>query len=499
MISINIMGGLGNQLFQIMTAFAYSKKHSNPLIIKRESHSPSCTYRNVYWNNFLDKLQKYLINSNIDLPVYYEKSFEYNELPKISEGDDIKFIGYFQSYKYFDEYKSEFLKEIDWYSKRNEIKNKITDVNLCDMVSLHFRIGDFKNLENHPIMTIEYYINAIKYIEARESNVKILYFCEEDDKSFVLNNYINPLRTIFEKITFTLTKIKLEDWEQMIAMSLCKHHIIANSTFSWWSAYLADDNDNDNVNVNDKKIICYPDMWFNTNLINNNVKDLFPNHWIMCETFQNKYLLENVYYINLEEREDRKVFIETELKKMKWKYERFNAIKHDKGIIGCCMSHLAVIEMAKEKGLDYVVILEDDVQFLQPEKYNKMLIDFRNFIKSNSLDYDVLLIATNILDKVNGIIPINNYIYRVKASYSAAGYIVKKHYYDKIIANYKEGLRLLINNPTVSGQYEFDVYWIKLQMVDNWLVIYPRTVNQRESYSDILKCMTDYTKHMIDI
>ncbi len=69
MISINIMGGLGNQLFQIMTAFAYSKKHSNPLIIKRESHSPSCTYRNVYWNNFLDKLQKYLINSNIDLPV----------------------------------------------------------------------------------------------------------------------------------------------------------------------------------------------------------------------------------------------------------------------------------------------------------------------------------------------------------------------------------------------------------------------------------------------
>jgi len=57
----------------------------------------------------------------------------------------------------------------------------------------------------------------------------------------------------------------------------------------------------------------------------------------------------------------------------------------------------------------------------------------------------------------------------------------------------------LIENPTVSGKYEFDVYWIKLQMVDKWLVLYPRTVNQRESYSDILNCMTDYTKHMIDI
>ena len=492
MISVDIMGGLGNQLFQIMTAFAYSKKYRNHLIIKRESHSPSCTYRNVYWNNFLEGLQKYLINGNIDLPVYNEKSFEYNELPKISESDDIKLSGYFQSYKYFHEYKSEFLAEIDWYAKRDAVKSKITDVNPGYMVSLHFRIGDFKNLENHPIMPMEYYINAIKYIEARESNVKILYFCEEDDKDFVFNNYINPLRTIFENITFTQTKNKLEDWEQMIAMSLCKHHIIANSTFSWWSAYLADDNDKY------KKLICYPDIWFNSTLINN-MMDLFPGHWIMCETLQNKYLLENVYYINLEERVDRKVLVETELKKMKWKYERFNAIKHERGILGCCLSHLAVIEMAKEKDLDYVVILEDDIQFLQPEKYNKMLIDFRNFVESNSLDYDVLLIATNILDKVSGVIPINNYIYRVGASYSAAGYIVKKHYYDKIIANYKEGLRLLIENPTVSGKYEFDVYWIKLQMVDKWLVLYPRTVNQRESYSDILNCMTDYTKHMIDV
>jgi hypothetical protein len=490
MISVDIMGGLGNQLFQIMTAFAYSKKYRNPLIIKRGSHSPSCTYRNVYWNNFLEGLQKYLINRNIDLPVYNEKSFEYNKLPKISESDDIKLSGYFQSYKYFDEYKSELLAEIDWYAKRDAVKSKITDVNPGYMVSLHFRIGDFKNLENHPIMPMEYYINAIKYIEARESNVKILYFCEEDDKDFVFNNYINPLRTIFENITFTQTKNKLEDWEQMIAMSLCKHHIIANSTFSWWSAYLADDKY--------KKLICYPDIWFNSTLINN-MMDLFPGHWIMCETLQNKYLLENVYYINLEERVDRKVLVETELKKMKWKYERFNAIKHERGILGCCLSHLAVIEMAKEKDLDYVVILEDDIQFLQPEKYNKMLIDFRNFVESNSLDYDVLLIATNILDKVSGVIPINNYIYRVGASYSAAGYIVKKHYYDKIIANYKEGLRLLIENPTVSGKYEFDVYWIKLQMVDKWLVLYPRTVNQRESYSDILNCMTDYTKHMIDI
>ena len=490
MISINIMGGLGNQLFQIMTAMAYSKKCENPLIIERKSYSPSCTYRNVYWNNFLNKLERYLINTTIDLPIYNEKSFEYNELPEISKDDNLKLCGYFQSYKYFDFYKKEILNEIDWNTMRNDIINKVHDINAREMVSLHFRIGDFKNLENHPIMPLEYYINAIKHIEIEENNIKILYFCEDDDKAFVINNYIIPLKNIFPNIIFTQTNVKLEDWEQMIMMSLCKHHIIANSTFSWWSAYLAEDNIN--------KIICYPNIWFNAALINNNTTDLFPDHWIMCDTYQNKYLLENVYYINLEERVDRRIFVETELTKMKWKYERFNAIKNDRGILGCGLSHLAVIEMAKAKNLDYVVIVEDDIQFLQPEKYNKMFIDFTNYVQSNNLDYDVLLIATNILDKVNGVIPINNYIHQVKASYSAAGYIVKKHYYDKIIANYREGLKLLIENPTVSGKYEFDVYWINLQLVDKWLVIYPRTVNQRESYSDILNCITDYTKYMID-
>ena len=70
MISIDIMGGLGNQLFQIMTAMAYSKKYENPLIIERKTYSPGCTFRNVYWNNFLSNLEKYLINYPINLSVY---------------------------------------------------------------------------------------------------------------------------------------------------------------------------------------------------------------------------------------------------------------------------------------------------------------------------------------------------------------------------------------------------------------------------------------------
>ena len=100
----------------------------------------------------------------------------------------------------------------------------------------------------------------------------------------------------------------------------------------------------------------------------------------------NKYLLENVYYINLKDYEDRRINTENELKRMNWKYERFEAFKADDGRLGCCISHLKIIEMAKEKNLDYVVVVEDDILFTEPDKYNNMLADFKNYIKSKKID-----------------------------------------------------------------------------------------------------------------
>jgi glycosyl transferase family 25 len=494
MISIDIKDGLGNQLFQLMTLIAYSKKYNNPFIIEKKSHSPGCTYRNVYWNNFLNKLEKYLVNTPIHFQIFEEKSFEYNELPEISNNTNLKLSGSFKSYKYFDFCKKDLLNDIDFETKKIEVKNKVTDVNPLEMISMHIRIGDIINVHsiNSNILSLDYYINAINYIinQEKKDNIKILYFCEDVDIDFVKNNYIYYLKNIFPNIIFTQSIIKLEDWEQMILMSLCKHHIIANSTFSWWSAYFADNNM--------YKIICYPDKWSHSSIINEDTIDLFPNNWIMCDTKINKYLLENVYYINLKESKDRRIETEEELRKMNWKFQRFDGIKVKDGRIGCSISHLKVIEMAKQNNLEYVVVVEDDIQFLEPEKYNNMLNDFKDFMKSNNADYDVLLIASNILDKVNGVIPINKYIRQVKTSYCTAGYIVKKHYYDKIIANYKESIKLLIENPTIGGKYEIDVYWVNLQLVDKWYVIYPRTVNQRPSYSIIQNTFVNYTSGLID-
>jgi glycosyl transferase family 25 len=281
----------------------------------------------------------------------------------------------------------------------------------------------------------------------------------------------------------------MEDWEQLILMSLCEHHIIANSTFSWWGAYLS------NYNIN--KIVCYPDKWHHSNLITYSTVDLFPDNWTMCKTQRESipYLLENVYYINLKDYEDRRINTENELKRMNWKYERFEAFKADDGRLGCCISHLKVIEMAKEKNLDYVVVVEDDILFTEPDKYNNMLVDFKNYIKLNNMTFDVLLFAASI--NTGGVKPITNNIYKASACFTTTGYIVNKHYYDKLIDNFKEAVGLLINN----GETDIgciDVNWIKLQKIDNWYILFPRTVNQRPSYSTIQKNNVNYSSMLLD-
>ena len=205
-------------------------------------------------------------------------------------------------------------------------------------------------------------------------------------------------------------------------------------------------------------------------------------------------MLENVYYINLEERTDRKELVESELNELGWKYERFNAIKNEIGIIGCGMSHLKLIQLAKEKNLDYIVILEDDVQFMRKSWYNEKI--------KNILDYnfDVFLLGGNLRQPIY---KVNENIFKITKSFTTTGYIVKKHYYDKLINNFKKGLDLLLRNPHLAkadyNPYALDVYWFELQENDNWFIIMPRTITQRPIYSDIEQRYTDYNHLMLDI
>lgn len=203
-------------------------------------------------------------------------------------------------------------------------------------------------------------------------------------------------------------------------------------------------------------------------------------------------MLDNVYYINLDSRTDRKQAVEKELNTMGWKYNRFSAIKNKNGRIGCSMSHLQLIKMAKEKDLPYIVIIEDDIHFTKPKWYNEKLGEL---LKEFS-DYDVVLLAGNLRNPVK---KVADTVLQIKKSWTTTGYIVQKHYYQTLIDNITEGIAHLIREPEKHYMYAIDAYWMKLQNTGKWYIVYPRTVTQRPEYSDIEGEYKDYTHLFLDV
>jgi len=159
--------------------------------------------------------------------------------------------------------------------KKEMVKNKFEKFQFNNTISIHFRIGDYiqKNLGHfHPILSIEYYIDSIETIMKKTNkSFDILYFYEQVDAEMIQKN-INILKNRFIDTKFISIDTNLIDYEQMLVMSLCKHNVIANSSFSWWGAYL---------NSNIDKIVIYPSIWFGPRLKNNDTKDLFPSTWFM--------------------------------------------------------------------------------------------------------------------------------------------------------------------------------------------------------------------------
>jgi len=199
-----------------------------------------------------------------------------------------------------------------------------------------------------------------------------------------------------------------------------------------------------------------------------------------------------ILYINLERRTDRKIHIEKELKKLGIKkYERFNAIDMENGALGCTKSHIKCIELAIERNYDYVIIMEDDIEFLNPSLFLNKLNKFLDSIN----DWDVLLISGNNMLPFNFI---NDSCIKVYNCQTTTGYIVRKEYYKTLLDNYNEGLEKLLIEPN-NEAYKIDKYWMKLQKKDKWYLLIPPSVVQREDYSDIEKKITNYKNYMLNI
>jgi hypothetical protein len=155
---------------------------------------------------------------------------------------------------------------------REEVREEFNYIfNKKPCIAIHFRIGDYIGLQmNHPIMPIKYYDEALKYLETKIDvrDYNIIYFCQKIDNERIIK-YIEEIN---KNRGYKFLKVPDEvfDWKQILLMSLCKHFIIANSTYSWWGAYISD---------NKEKIVCYPELWFGPGLTNHNTKDLCPDEW----------------------------------------------------------------------------------------------------------------------------------------------------------------------------------------------------------------------------
>jgi hypothetical protein len=240
-VSSHLQGGLGNYLFQIASAYGISKRDNKELRIDVSDiaiiHSPLELYtdnilRNIQFGN-IDNFE--FIHQTHHLPITF------TDIPVID--GNLKLDGYYQNEKYFVKYREDILNlyKIDTSTEHylRDIYPTLTFENTC---SLHVRRGNYVERQHfHPLQTIDYYKQSISII-----GEEILFLIFSDDIEWCKTN-----------LNFIKNKIFISgnlDYQDLYLMSMCNHNIIANSSFSWWGAWLN--------NHNNKKVI-YPSHWFN--------------------------------------------------------------------------------------------------------------------------------------------------------------------------------------------------------------------------------------------
>ena len=210
-------------------------------------------------------------------------------------------------------------------------------------------------------------------------------------------------------------------------------------------------------------------------------------------------LLEHTLVINLVEREDRKLSVIVQLNKIGvLKPEFINAIKTKDGAIGCSMSHIKCIELARKNGWDYVCVVEDDFKCVDPETFKSSLSKFQQNSIQDNISWDVLLIGGNNCPPYYK--PVNiDYCVQITNCRCTIGYVIKREFYDTIIHNFREGVGKLMREPTNKREYAIDMYWKYLQDSGRWFLLTPLTITQETSYSNVEDRIINYDHLMLDI
>ena len=265
---IILNGGMGNQMFQYalyktleyrgkkVCIDEFRTKNRNSLINDFHIKYKSLPYYKSYIlskeinNQFLAKLK--FIFEYIFIGIHNYQWEEYVFKKEMLEYKNTYYDGYFQSEQFFpdkevqDQLRKEFVLPSN-YKKSNEFIELEKEVKSCESVSIHYRRTDYLYYSSlyGNICTEDYYNNAIEYILQRYPDAKFYVF--SDDKKYIKEKY-------GDKFVIVNEDKKMSDLEEFFIMSYCKHNIIANSTYSWWAAWL-----NDNPDA----IILAPEKWLN--------------------------------------------------------------------------------------------------------------------------------------------------------------------------------------------------------------------------------------------
>jgi hypothetical protein len=282
-ITARYWGGLGNVLFEIAAAITYSYTLGRPLVFE---HYPT-----------LPNLDNYSITSlGLDPAEYTAALREFSE-EEIQNGvtfpeTHVKLTGFYQKYKLFEPFKDRIFDVMGIPKIREDVFAKMSTNGLFAKndreikISLHIRRGDYEQLQCYFLLLNQfYYKNALlELIDRLEigSYDKIKLICFYEKKSTIsANSIIDALKTDIDILTYPIEYVNFNDMvdsccdisdiEEMAAMSHCDHHIIANSTYSWWAAY---------INPSPLKKVCYPDEYFNHQLYYLSNEGLRVDGWI---------------------------------------------------------------------------------------------------------------------------------------------------------------------------------------------------------------------------
>ena len=293
MIAIKLQGGLGNQMFQYAAAKALSVKAGCVLLMDlsflqqtAEQSIEGFTSRHYELGIFKNIAQQFISHDQrkkftktslkqqglkqLGLPyykIYNEPSFEFNDALFLQK-PPVLLDGYWQSEKYFLAEAAEIKKAFTFPALTGADENNklLADIVNSNAVSVHIRRGDYLHpaiAAQHGVCSVAFYKSAIEYVQSISPGSVFYFFT--DDAAWVQENFTGhlPGSVLVKNNTGAVS------WKDMYLMSCCRHNIIANSSFSWWGAWL---------NGNRSKIVVAPAKWFNN--ANRNDKDVIPAAWI---------------------------------------------------------------------------------------------------------------------------------------------------------------------------------------------------------------------------